>query len=366
MLNSRLKAELGRVDRFIAELTQSGKVRAAAICVGRSGSILHVSSHGLLSPEQGTHQVTEDSLFLVASLAKPITVTALMMLVECGLVRLDDRVCEYVPAFARNEKHEVRLRHLMTHTSGLPDMAPDNLTLRARHAPLAEFISSICEAPLGFVPGSRVSYQSTGIAILAAVVEAVSGETLPAFLERHLFAPLKMSSTSLGAKPESLDRIASVRLDSEQLGTDWHWNTPYWLGLGAPWGGLITSPVEYGRFCRMMLNEGTLDGVRILSPATVRAMTSNQLEGMPAIPEEDRRCRPWGLGWRLNWPGSSSNFGDLLGPRTYGHWGATGTLCWIDPVADAFLVLFTTEPGGEEGRHLAAASNMVAASFHSP
>jgi CubicO group peptidase (beta-lactamase class C family) len=113
----------------------------------------------------------------------------------------------------------------------------------------------------------------------------------------------------------------------------------------------------------MMLNGGVLNQVRILSPATVRAMTTNQLEAMPLVPETDRRCKPWGLCWRLNWPAHSANFGDLLGPRTFGHWGATGTLCWIDPDAQAFCVLFTTQPQEPEGRFLARISNLVAAAL---
>ena len=84
---------------------------------------------------------------------------------------------------------------------------------------------------------------------------------------------------------------------------------------------------------------------------------------MPKIPEEERRCRPWGLGWRLNWPGHSANFGDLLGPRTYGHWGATGTLCWLDPDADAFCGPVHDPAAGRGGRFLARVSNAVAAAL---
>jgi CubicO group peptidase (beta-lactamase class C family) len=195
------------------------------------------------------------------------------------------------------------------------------------------------------------------------VVHQVSGVTLPEFLRREVFAPLGMADTALGLQVEKKDRIAAIRLEPEQRDTDWNWNTPYWLGFGAPWGGLITSPGDFARFCTMMLNEGTLDGVHLLSKASVRAMTRNHLETMPGVPEVERRCRPWGLGWRLNWPGHSANFGDLLGSRTYGHWGATGTLCWLDPDADAFLVLFTTQPGGDDGRQLARVSNSVAAAL---
>ena len=100
-----------------------------------------------------------------------------------------------------------------------------------------------------------------------------------------------------------------------------------------------------------------------LSPASVRALTMNQLAQMPQVPEEERRCRPWGLGWRLNWPAHSANFGDLLGPRTFGHWGATGTVCWLDPDAQTFCILFTTQPQEPEGRFLARVSNIVAAAW---
>jgi CubicO group peptidase (beta-lactamase class C family) len=84
---------------------------------------------------------------------------------------------------------------------------------------------------------------------------------------------------------------------------------------------------------------------------------------MPLVPEEDRRCRPWGLGWRLNWPAHPESFGDLLGPRSYGHWGATGTLCWLDPDADAYAILFTTQPLGSDHGYLARISNIVASAL---
>ena len=109
------------------------------------------------------------------------------------------------------------------------------------------------------------------------------------------------------------------------------------------------------------LNGGKLGDVRLLSPATVRAMTTNQLAAMPQVPEEERRCRPWGLGWKLQWPAHINGFGELVGPRAFGHWGATGTLCWIDPDAELFCILFSTQPQGEEGKFLVRLSNAIAA-----
>lgn len=351
------------VQDLLEHWVQTDKIPAAGLCVGRKGKMLEPRFVGRQRPERDAPPLRDDALFLVASITKPLTVTAVVMLVERGELALEDKVAAYVPKFAQNGKGEVQIRHLMTHTSGLPDMLPNNDALRASHKPLPAFIEDICRLPLLFPPGTRVSYQSMGTAMLAEVVHQVTGVTLRDFLRKEIFVPLGMTDTSLGWQPEKKERIAAVRVSPVQQKTDWNWNTPYWLGFGAPWGGLITSPADFPRFCQLMLNGGVLGGTRLLSPAAVRAMTSNQLSGMPQLPEEERRCRPWGLGWRLNWPGHSANFGDLLGPRTFGHWGATGTLCWMDPDADAFCILFTTQPQGDEGRFLARISNVVAAAL---
>jgi CubicO group peptidase (beta-lactamase class C family) len=351
---------LQRVFDLLESWARTGKVPGAAVCIGRRGRMLPPQFFGRQRPDADT-PLRNDALFLTASITKPVTATAVLLLVERGVVGLEDRVADFVPKFADNGKREVRLRHLLTHTSGLPDMPPDNEALRAAHKPLAAFIDETCRLPLAFAPGSRVSYQSMGIAMLAEVVHQAAGVTLRDFLQKEVFAPLGMADTSLGWQPEKKERIAAVRLPPALQRTDWHWNTPYWLGFGAPWGGMITSPADFARFCQLMQGGGELDGVRLLSPATVRAMTSNQLAVMGQVPEEDRRCRPWGLGWRLNWHDHADTFGDLLSPRSYGHWGATGTLCWVDPEAEVFCILFTTAPLDEQGRVLARVSNAVAA-----
>lgn len=354
-----LPDRLKRAADLLEQWTKTDQIPAAGLCVGRGGRMVEPLLFGKQTPD-GAAPLRKDALFLVASITKPMTATAVMMLVERGQLALEDRVATYVPKFGANGKQDVQLRHLLTHTSGLPDMVPNNNALRAAHQPLAAFVEETCKLPLAFAPGTRVSYQSMGIAMLAEIVHQITGSSLRDFLRKEVFDPLGMKDTSLGWQPEKKERIAAVRISAEQRKTDWHWNTPYWLGFGAPWGGMITSPADFARFCQMMLNGGKLGDVRVLAPATVRAMATNQLAGMPLVPEEERRCRPWGLGWRLQWPAHSANFGDLLGPRVFGHWGATGTLCWIDPEADAYCVLFTTQPQEPEGRFLARVSNGVA------
>ena len=352
---------LQRAFDLLKKWTDTDKVPAAALCVGRKDQVLAPRFFGRQRPARDAPPLRRDALFLVASITKPVTVTALMLLVERGELTLEDKVAHFLPKFAANGKGEVQLRHLMTHTSGLPDQLPDNTKMRQAHKPLSAFVEEVCKLPLQFPAGTKVSYQSMGTAVLGEIVHQVSGKALPEFLRQEVFEPLGMKNTSLGWQPVKKERIAAVREPAEMAGTDWGWNSPYWLGFGAPWGGMITSPADFARFCRMMLNGGSLDKVRLLSPASVRAMTLNQLAVMPQVPEEERRCRPWGLGWRLNWPAHSANFGDLLGPRTYGHWGATGTVCWLDPDAQTFCILFTTQPQEPEGRFLARVSNIVAA-----
>ncbi len=314
--------------------------------------------------------IRDDAVFLVASITKPIVASAALLLAERGLLTLSDKVIDYVPEFGRNGKNGVRIRHLLTHSSGLPDMLPNNVELRRQHAPLSAFVDGTCDVELDFAPGRGVGYQSMGIAILGEVIARLTGMSCADFVRREIFEPLGMTDSWLGL-PEHcfeadssgtsfVDRVVEINVPDEQVGQDWNWNSRYWRMLGAPWGGLLTTPADLARFCQMMLGNSP---ETVLSPATITAATRNQLAEMPDIPEVERRTKPWGLGWRLNWPAHSANFGDFLGTRTYGHWGATGTVLWIDPDRDAFLVLLTTRPQEPHGTWLARVSNAVAAAL---
>jgi CubicO group peptidase (beta-lactamase class C family) len=278
----------------LRQWTERDVLPAAGICIGRNGNALKPGMFGRQSFEADAPPLRPDALFLTASISKPVTVTALMMLVERGLLTLGDKVAEFVPEFGCNGKADVTIRHLMTHTSGLPDMLPNNEELRARHQSLSVFIEEVCRLPLLFPPGTRESYQSMGTAMLGEVLFRITGRTLPEFLEKEVFGPLGMKDTSMGSRSETRQRIAGIRVPPEQVGKDWNWNSAYWHAFGAPWGGMISTPADFARFCLMTLGGGEFKGVRILSPATVAAMTCNQLAGMPLVPEDDRRARPWG------------------------------------------------------------------------
>lgn len=348
-------------------------IPSAGLLVAWSGKTTgpHLFGRQKLAGEHGS--IRDDAIFLIASITKPIVATGLMLLVERAEVALGDRVTQFIPEFGKNGKNGVTIRHLLTHTSGLPDMLPNNVELRAANAPLSEFVRHTCEVELEFPAGRAVQYQSMGFAILGEIIARVTGSTCSEFLHNELFQPLGMNDTELGTPDDwydgdspKADRIAEIRLPEVQQeagGCSWNWNGRYWRSLGAPWGGLLTTLADLGKFAQMMLCEGSVDGVRILSPPTVRASVRNQLACMKEVPETDRRCRPWGLGWRLHWPAHSANFGDLLGPNTYGHWGATGTVLWMDPDHDAFAVFLSTLPQEPHGSYLARLANAVAAAM---
>lgn len=346
-------------------------IPSIGLIAGRAGKATEAQLFGRQCVAADSSPIRDDAIFLVASITKPIVAMGTMLLVERGQVALSDRVFEYLPEFGGTGRYGITVRHLLTHTSGLPDMLPNNGELRASHAPYSKFYEGVCRLKPGFPPGRKVQYQSMGFLVLAELIGRVSGMTCAQFLRKELFDPLGMRHTSLGA-PEhwfagpspTVERIAEIRVLEKSDGpADWDWNSRYWRSFGAPWGGLLTTPADLSRFASFMLAQGRADGRALLSRAVVDAATCNQLVAMPSMPENERRCEPWGLGWRLNWVGHSDTFGDLLGPRTYGHWGATGTLFWIDPDRDRFAIFLSTQPKDQSASLLIRLSNAIAAAF---
>lgn len=360
-----------RVLQLIQGWCDSGAIPSAGVIAGRGGQTTGAYYFGRQTLAHDSPAVQQDAIFLIASITKPIVAAGALILAERGLFALDDRVEEFVPGFGRQGKHAITIRHLLTHTSGLPDMLPNNRELRIANSPLSKFVEESCATPVDFPPGRGVQYQSMGFAVLGEIIQRVSGKSCAQFLNDEIFQPLGMIDTALGAPDHwfhganpKVDRIAHVRVPPDQIDqTSWNWNSRYWRQLGAPWGGLLTTPSDLARLARLMLQQGRWETQQILSPATVQSATRNQLEAMREVPADDRRCRPWGLGWRLNWAAHSANFGDFLGPRTYGHWGATGTVLWIDPDLDAFAILLTTQPQEPHGSFLSRASNAIVAAL---
>ncbi|MEW5978371.1 MAG: serine hydrolase domain-containing protein [Acidobacteriota bacterium] len=322
--------KLEAARQLLRKEVESGSVGAAAWLVARNGVIVIEEGLGRLSRAKDAAVCQADSVFLVASITKPVTAIALMRLVQQERVRLEDPVQKYLPEFKGGQRDQVTIRQLLSHTSGLPDMLPENIELRRRHAPLREFVLTSLRTPLLFTPGSKVSYQSMGILLASEIVERLTGRPFREYVRDEVLIPLKMSGSSLGLGGRSIDQtvICDVPQQGELKMSDqdrsWDWNSRYWRDLGAPWGGLHSTVGDIGR-----LLQATLDGG---SPVLKRPLTEEMLRNQNSGLE-----KAWGLGWSLG----PDRFVEGSTPATFGHNGATGTLCWADPSRNLIFVAFT-------------------------
>lgn len=202
---SELTARLDGLVRNASGGTSEFGAHGGCIALARSGLVI-THAFGNSPPPSDHNQaglrddapIEKDSIFLVASLTKPATCTAVMQLVEQGMLSLDTLVHTILPRFTGDGRDQVTVRHLLTHTSGLPDGIPENQEYRRRHAPLCEFADRMCELELLFEPGTSISYQSAGINLLGTIVQLVSGQPLPVYLRENVFRPLRMRDTTLG------------------------------------------------------------------------------------------------------------------------------------------------------------------------
>ena len=338
-------------------------VPGGAILVGRHGRVIPPRFFGRQGPEPNAEPIRDDGLFLLASISKPITYLAGMQQVERGQLNLSDQVARYIPDFAAHHKEETLVEHLFTHTSGMPDMLPNNAELRKQHAPLKTFIAGAIASPPVFAPGTDRKYQSMGTLVTAELVQKIAGRPIREVLRRELFEPLELEDIALGSRGLDRKRLVRVEVPEYQIGSDFGWNSRYWQEFGAPWGGAFASPEDLAVICQMMLGDGEVRGTRILAPATVRSMTENRLATMPGISPQLAASRPWGLGWKLNHRGTSASWGDSLGPTVFGHTGATGTMCWMDRDRDAFCILLTSAIRSRAPWRLVHLSNAISAAI---
>ena len=348
-------SQLDRAAGILRSEVEAGRISAAAITVARNNTIVLSKGFGKLTPSPGAPQIQPDSIFLLASITKPVTACALMILVDRGLVSLDDPVSQYLPEFTGGERPKIRVRDLLSHISGMPDMLPENRDLRRAHAPLSEFVRRATRTPLLYTPRTSFRYQSKGILLAAEIVERVSGQRLRDFEQKEMFGPLGMKGSALGMGGRRIaDTVwyetssnAANRTDLERFGP----NSLYWRDMGHPWGGMHSSAPDLAVLLQTMLNGGTYGGRRIFSRASVHAMTTDQNTHLQA---------PWGLGWGLANSLVWNFFGELVTPATFGHTGATGTVAWADPERDLLCVILTNRMV-ERGRLLRRVSNAVSA-----
>ena len=351
---------LDAVRSLVGGWVDEAALPGGVLGVWHRGEVLLHEAFGRVAGSVEAAPMAAETLFLVASVTKPVSALAVLLLVDRGELLLDDRVAQHVPEFAAHGKEEVRILHLLTHTSGLPDMVAANLHLRAQNSPLSVFVEHVCDCHLLFEPGTDVRYQSCGLTMLAEIVCRTTGMSNAGFLRQEIFEPLGMSDTSLGWREDQRGRVADIGITPEAAQTDWHHNSDYWRGFGGPWCGLITNVRDLGALMQMMLNGGEGNGRRIFSRAMVEKMTTNHIPAIvPNLTGRPPYTDAWGLGWWMKSPRYSGYFGDLVAPGTFGHGGSSGTVMWADPSRELICVFLTGQPVDEQGRHLALASNAV-------
>lgn len=335
----------GERDAAIAtslrEMIARHEVPGAVTIVATPRGIAHLGVIGH-ADAAGARPLGKDSIFWIASMTKPVTAAAVLMMQDAGKLSIDDPLSKYIPEFERlrladGTPARVTLRHMLTHTSGMGEAKPDEIP-DART--LADLVPVYARKPVAFAPGSQWKYCQSGINMLARVVEVVSGQPFPDFLEARLFQPLRMPDTAFYLRPAQLPRLVTpVRLEDGKLV-----ETAIGLLQGkspadtarypAANGGLFSTAPDYARFARMLLRGGELDGRRYLSPASFALMTGNQTGDLQAgfLPGHG-----WGLG--VGVVRTPQGQTAMLQPGTFGHGGAYGTQAWIDPKSGVALIL---------------------------
>ena len=311
------------------------------VVAGQGDRTLYEKAFGFRALVPAEEPMTLDTVFDLASLTKVVaTTTAVMTLIESGRLRLNDAVATYVTGFERYGKGRITIRHLLTHVSGLrPDVDLHPWTGYDAAIELAKD-----EIPTA-APGETFVYSDINFFLLGDIVTRITGQSLDAYLKRVVFEPLGMRDTGFNPPKSLLPRIAPTercadqdawpckRPDAAPLRGVVHDPTARRMGGIAGHAGLFSTARDLTRFVRMLLGNGALDGVRVLSAASVRAMTSPQTPaGMTAVR---------GLGWDIDTQ-FSSNRGDLFPVGSFGHTGFTGTSIWVDPSSGGWVIFLSS------------------------
>lgn len=331
-------SRLERIAALVNDAIAARQMPGAVVLVGRGDQVFYQQAFGRRSVEPVSEPMSADTVFDIASLTKVVaTATSVMILVEEGKLRLNDRVAAYIPGFERYGKGGITIRHLLTHVSGLRPDLDMALEFSGSDEAIARALEEIPANP----PGERFVYSDIGFFLLGEIVRKVSGSTLDVFARTRIFEPLGMKDTMFLPPASLVPRIAPTERCTP-LG--WPCNTPgakplrgvvhdptaRRMGGVAGHAGLFSTAADLALFCRMILNGGQVGSARILSPLTVAKMTG-------AV---DAGAGLRGLGWDIDTP-YSSNRGELFPIGSIGHTGFTGTSLWIDPVTRTWVVFLS-------------------------
>lgn len=271
-------------------------------------------------------------LWPLASISKLYSVAMIMRLVERGALTLNTLASQVLPKFTGEGREHVRLRHLLTHTSGLIYESPEMEARLAAQTPMAALIDEAMSAPLQFVPGSSIAYADYNTLIAGHMAEIVTGRSFAELVRTLVLEPMGLHDTHMSPPADQLDRVARVRGVLAEGTPGAMYNSPYALGLAHPAFGAVATTRDLLRFARHFAPGGP----RIHSAATVRAMLSDQAGGVRgkhvALAGLNPEARiPWGLGWMLQSADTPALFSDLAALGSFGHGGASGCHVCVDP-----------------------------------
>jgi len=349
-----------QADRFAAvaprmqEFVDKGEAAGIVTLIATRDRVIHLAAVGKTDLAKDRKMRTDD-IFWIASMSKPITSVCIAILADDGKLRFDDPLAKYLPEFAgvmagQNGEtvkpvHPITLREVMTHTSGLGDMYK-----REPHWTLAETARKLAQQSLRFQPGTRWAYSTAGMDVLGRVVEVAGGMPFDQFLQKRALDPLGMKDTSFWIAPEKESRWAHPYRWNAQTSKLEETTISYLYGTAVtdrerpPLGGagLFSTAGDIARFYQMMLNQGALNGQRILKPETVAEMTRKQTGDLTARPG-----MPWGLGFCVVEDPTKMAANSVLSPNSFGHGGAFSTQSWADPTKNLiWIVMFERDGKG--------------------
>jgi len=349
LLTSCASPRLPGVRTAMQKAIENQEISGAVTVVATKSKVLHCDASGLADIAR-KEPMTPDSLFWIASMTKPVTATALLMLQDEGKLKVTDPVAKYIPEFAdlktpSGQPANLTIAQLMTHTSGLGE-APREAAAKAHT--LADLIPLFLAAPMQYEPGAKWSYTQSGINVASRIVEIVSGQSFDIFLQEHLFDPLGMEHTTFYPSKKPGARRAVAYKKNPATGALEAVPPPGGFGVeGHPPlgnGGLSSTGPDYARFCQMLLGGGSLGGKRYLSAEAMKLLMTVQTGDLPTGFFQSAQFGNhganygWGIGTcilRSPHPGVAA----MLSPGTFGHGGAWGTQAWMDPKRGVAFIL---------------------------
>jgi CubicO group peptidase (beta-lactamase class C family) len=331
--SNTLQASWQPIDDAVKAAIGRGELPGAVVMVVCRGDVVFHKAYGQRSKQPEPTLMTEDTVFDLASLTKPIaTATAIMLLLEDGKLRVQDPVSQYLPAFTRKETEGITLEHLLVHTSGL---IADNALEDYQGNPEQSWKNILSLNPR-FAPGSKFVYSDVGYMLLGKVVEQVSGMPLDQFTARRIFTPLGMSDTGYRPQGDRKKRCAPTdRRDGAWIPGEVHDPRSYRLGGVAGHAGLFSTAADMAVYARMLLDDGRHQGKGFLKPETVRLMTT------PRKVPTDKGPGLRTYGWDMDTSYSANRGAGFPKGVSFGHTGFTGTSIWLDPQSRSAVIFLS-------------------------